>query len=471
MTTSPSLQPSQERLLSLDAFRGFTIACMILVNFPGTWGHVYGPLLHVDWNGLTPTDLIFPSFIFMVGVSIAFAYRKRLEAGHSRAKMRNKVIVRSLKIYLVGMLLYMLGPILENTLKQTWGDFNFLTYFTEDLRYTGVLHRIALVFLVCGLFFLYTKPRTQVFFCTLFLVGYWFCMSYIPMPGQDVAQNAPVEEVAAVVEANPDPDAEAVPAEGSDIWRKIDTLLRTPTVELRPGDNLATWVDGRIWSYEGEEGKVYYGLLPGRTWWGPWNHERNWEEWKATEPNMQPWDPEGFLSTLPSFSSGFIGIFAGLLLLGPRSKERKAIILFFSGALLMAGGYAWGTIHPINKSLWTSSYVLFSSGFACTVLASFFYYMDILGRRRLLHIGVVFGCNAIAIYCLADILSIFMYGNHFGFFGEDSGGLNHIVMDWLMLNVPGGTAQFASMAYALLFVFTNFIVAWILYKCKIFIRL
>ena len=136
----------------------------------------------------------------------------------------------------------------------------------------------------------------------------------------------------------------------------------------------------------------------------------------------------------------------------------------------MAGGYAWGTIHPINKSLWTSSYVLFSSGFACTVLAAFFYYMDILGRKRLFHVGVVFGCNAIAIYCLADVLSIFMYGNHLGIEGLGD-GLNHMVMDWLMANVPGCTAKFASMCFALLFVFANFIPAWILYKCKIFIRL
>jgi predicted acyltransferase len=446
MTTAQPLRQSQERLLSLDAFRGLTIACMIMVNNPGTWAHVYQPLRHAEWNGLSPTDLIFPSFIFMVGVSIAFAFRKRLDAGQSPSTMRNKVIIRALKIFLVGMFLYMLAPILTNTFKQTWGEFDFLKYFTEDLRYTGVLHRIALVFLVCGLLFIYTKPRTQLTLCILFLVGYWLCMSYIPMPGRSVAQNTQIETAATS-------GAET----GCNLWKSLDTVLRTPTVELRPGNNLAAWVDSK--------------LLPGRPWVGPWNH-RNWDERKEKEPNMQPWDPEGVLSTLPAISSGLIGIFAGLLLLGQWSQERKAIILFFSGALLMAGGYAWGLIHPINKSLWTSSYVLFSSGFACTVLASCYYYMDILGRKRLLHFAVILGCNAIAIYCLADVLSMFMYGNHFGFFGQgDDLGLNHRVMNWLMGNVPGCTMEFASMAYALLFVCANFVVAWVLYILKIFIRL
>ena len=195
MTTTQSLQQSPGRLLSLDAFRGLTIACMVMVNFPGTWDHVYGPLLHVEWNGLAPADLIFPSFIFMVGVSIAFAFRKRLDAGQSPATMRNKVIIRAVKIFLVGMLLYALVPTITNTLNQTWGKFDFLKYFTEDLRYTGVLHRIALVFLACGLLFLYTEPRTQLAICILLLVGYWLCMSYIPMPGQSVAQNTQIEQI------------------------------------------------------------------------------------------------------------------------------------------------------------------------------------------------------------------------------------------------------------------------------------
>jgi len=430
----------RERLDALDAYRGLTIAAMITVNNPGTWSDVYAPLLHVEWNGLAPADVIFPSFVFMVGVSVAFSLCKHLAKGTSRGSLATKVITRAVKIYLVGMVLYMLGPIIANTLKQTWGQFDFLKYFTEGLRYTGVLHRIAIVFLVCGLLFLHAKPRTQLAVCILFLVGYWLCMSRIPMPGQDVTENA------VTCPAN---------ADSCSLWHRLDTLIRTPTVELRPGSNLATWVDGK--------------LLPGRTWWGPWNEERRWDEWKKAEPNMQPWDPEGFLSTVPAICTGFIGVFAGLLLLSQRSQERKVIILFFSGALLMAGGYVWGLVFPINKSLWTSSYVLFSAGLSCTILAACTYYMDVLGRKRLLHVAVVFGCNAIAIYCLSDILSLFLYGNHLGLWGH--AGINYLVMDWLLVNVPGCSAKFASMAYALLFVCVNFIPAYILYKAKIFIRL
>lgn len=415
--TSPDLLHAEQaavemgRLDSLDAFRGLTIAAMVMVNHPGTWSQVYGPLLHADWNGLTPTDLIFPAFLFMVGVSIAFSFCKHLAKGTPRGGLAKKVVFRAIKIYLVGMFLYLLSPMISMTVKQTWGQFNPWDFFSQ-LRYTGVLHRIAIVFLACGLLFLYTKPRTQLFVCILFLVGYWLCMAYIPMPGQD-------------------------------------------KVDLRPGNNLATWVDGK--------------LLPGKTWWGPWNPERDWDEWKKTEPNMEPWDPEGFLSTVPSIASGLIGIFAGLLLLSRRTQERKTIILFFSGALLMAGGYLWDLFFPINKSLWSSSYVLFSSGFACTVLAACVYYMDILGRKKLLHFSVVFGCNAIAIYCLSSILAMFLYGNNFGFWGETAGP-NHIVMDWLMETVRC-SAKCASLTYALLFVCVNFIPAYLLYKLKIYIRL
>ena len=431
---------NRERLDALDAYRGLTIAAMITVNNPGTWSYVYGPLRHVNWNGLAPTDLIFPSFVFMVGVSIAFSLCKHLAKGTPRGGLAAKVITRAVKIYLVGMILYMIGPIVANTLKQTWGEFDFLKYFTEDLRYTGVLHRIAIVFLVCGLLFLYTKPRTQLAVCILFLVGYWLCMTRIPMPGQGVSEKMATSTVS---------------TDSSGLWHRLDTFIRMPTVELRPGNNLATWVDGK--------------LLPGRTWWGPWNEERKWEEWKKTEPNMQPWDPEGFLSTVPAICSGFIGVFAGLLLLSRRSQERKVVILFFSGALLMAGGYVWGLIFPINKSLWTSSYVLFSAGLSCTILAACTYYMDILGRKKALHVAVIFGCNAIAIYCFADVLRLFLYGNDFGLWSHS--GVNHLVMDWLLANVPGCSGEFASMAYALLFVCVNFIPAYILYKAKIFIRL
>src|SRR5690554_6628233 len=154
------------RLISLDAMRGFTIAAMVLVNFPGSWQHVYPQLLHADWNGLTPTDLVFPFFLFIVGVSITLAYSRRLDAGANKREMYQKILIRSLKIYAVGMILNLIP------------DFNF-----TDLRWTGVLHRIAVVFFVCAMLFLNTDWKTQAWTAAVILIGYWLAMVLVPTPG------------------------------------------------------------------------------------------------------------------------------------------------------------------------------------------------------------------------------------------------------------------------------------------------
>jgi len=406
MEAKKTVLPPLPRLLSLDAFRGLTIAMMILVNNPGTWHNVYGPLLHADWDGITPTDLVYPFFLFIIGVSIAFAFGRRLAAGVSKWQLCKKVITRAVKIYVVGMALYLLMSWyhlynLPEVSEQT-GFSRILAVFWY-VRYLGVLHRIALVFLFCGLIFLFFPRKMQVFLCILFLVGYHFLMMCVPTPGQD------------------------------------------GRVMMEPGNNLAAWVDSQI--------------LPGRPYWGPWNPHPHGAEWK--EP--MAWDPEGILSTIPAVSSGLIGVFAGLLLLGSRSQERKVIILFFSGMLLAIAGYFWGQTFPVNKSLWTSSYTLITSGFACMGLGACLYFVDILGHKRLLHFAVILGCNAITIYCLSDILSWFFYGG--------SWGLNMQFINWLTAQSSCFTKEFASMCYGLLFVAVNFIPAYILYKCKIFIRL
>ncbi len=188
-----------KRLLSLDAFRGFTIASMILVNFPGSWSHVYKPLLHAEWNGLTPTDLIFPFFIFIVGVSIALAYTKLIQKGVSKRKMHGKILFRSVKIFAVGLLL------------------NYIQHFRiSELRYAGVLQRIAIVFLVCSLLFLHSRWICQLITGAGLLVFYWLAMTLIPTPGHQSAM-------------------------------------------LEPGINLAAWIDSQ--------------LLPGKLWQGTWDPE------------------------------------------------------------------------------------------------------------------------------------------------------------------------------------------------------
>ena len=351
--------------------RGFTIAAMILVNYPGSWQSVYSPLLHADWDGLTPTDLIFPFFLFIVGVSIALAYSRRLDAGGSKRDMYRKILVRSLKIYAVGMILNLIP------------DFNFL-----DLRWTGVLHRIAIVFFVCAILFLTTNWKTQVWLALIILVGYWLAMVLIPVPGQGV-------------------------------------------VSLEPGLNLAAWIDSQF--------------LPGRKYQGTW-------------------DPEGILSTLPAIATGITGLLAGRLLLVKISPQEKANYLMALGLLSVALGYFWHLGFPVNKNLWSSSFVLITSGLASWVLGAIYFMVDIKGKSKGTNVGIVFGANAIAVYVLADLLSLIFYRLPVG--GQS---LNQQFVSGF--SNAGMQPEFASMLYALLFVSINFIPAYILYKKKIFIKL
>ncbi|MFC4871483.1 acyltransferase family protein [Negadavirga shengliensis] len=172
------------RLISLDAMRGFTIAAMIMVNYPGTWDHVYPPLLHAHWNGITMTDFIFPFFLFIVGVSIAFAYSKRLALGKPKGEMYEKIIIRSIKIFAVGVLL------------------NLIPHFDfTEVRIAGVLQRIAVVFLVCAILFLNTDWKKQAYISAAVLVLYWFAMALIPTPGAGKPMLEPGVNLAAYIDS------------------------------------------------------------------------------------------------------------------------------------------------------------------------------------------------------------------------------------------------------------------------------
>ena len=160
------MEKSYTRLLSVDILRGLTIISMIIVNSPGSWDHVYTPLLHADWNGLTPTDYIFPIFIFIVGVSLVLSITKQREKGMSRDQLVKKIIWRSIKIYLVGLFLWL------------WPSFDF-----SSIRWVGVLQRIALVFLVCSLLFFYAKRKTQLIITAVILIFYALIVQYLPVPG------------------------------------------------------------------------------------------------------------------------------------------------------------------------------------------------------------------------------------------------------------------------------------------------
>jgi predicted acyltransferase len=360
-----------KRLVSLDAFRGFTIAAMIMVNYPGSWSHVYAPLLHVDWHGITPTDLIFPFFIFIVGVSIALAYSKRLKAGVPKSPMYRKIIIRSIKIFVVGILLWL-----------------FPKFDLENIRFAGVLQRIAIVFLFTAFLFLNSKWKTQAIIAAVLLVGYWLAMVLIPTPGYGQPM-------------------------------------------LEPGINLAAWIDNK--------------LLPGYMW-------------------QKTWDPEGLFSTLPAIASGITGLLAGHIILSKLSAERKIIYLFSFGFFAFAAGYMWDYIFPLNKNIWTSSFVLVTSGLAAMVLAISMFFVDIRGHNRYIKPGIVFGSNAIAVYVLADVWGQFFY--NIKYFGSS---LNVHFMR--MFETMGWSLKLGSLLFAVLFICFNYIPAWILYRKRIFIKL
>jgi len=363
-----------ERLISLDAMRGFAIAAMILVNFPGNWNHVYSPLLHSEWNGLTFTDLIAPFFLFIVGVSVVLAYTRRMERGSPGKYLYSRILIRFFKIFAVGILLNVLA---------LYPEFSF-----SDMRWTGTLPRIAFVFLACSLIFLNTGWKGQAWTGGIILAAYWLIMTCIPTPGAG-------------------------------------------RVMLEPGINIAAWVDSH--------------LMPGRMWQGTW-------------------DPESILTTFPAIATGITGMLAGHILVSKRSREGKVLLLMAAGYIAAAAGYLWGLAFPVNENLWTSSFVLVTSGMASVTLGAAYFLVDIRGYRFGTAPGIIFGANAITAYVLGDILALFFY-----LMPVSIHTLNeHFIA---LLTSAGSSPEFASLIYALLFVGIVFIPVWVLYRKRIFIKL
>ncbi|HEV2736120.1 MAG TPA: heparan-alpha-glucosaminide N-acetyltransferase domain-containing protein, partial [Longimicrobiaceae bacterium] len=305
------------RLLSLDVFRGITIAGMLLVNNPGSWSHVYDPLEHAKWHGWTPTDLIFPFFLFNVGLEMTFSLAVQERKGASRGEMMGKVAKRSAILVLLGLVL---------------AAFPFYGLDLATLRIPGVLQRIGAAFLLASAVVLFTGPRAQAAAAALLLLGYWAAMKLVPVPGHGVGS-------------------------------------------LEPDSNLAAYVDRAVL------GTAHL--------------------WKSS----RTWDPEGLLSTLPAVATVLLGTFAGRWLRSDRSPGRKTAGMLAGGAAGVLLGLAWDQAFPINKNLWTSSYVVFTAGMALLVLAACYWLVDVKGRRRWAFPFVVLGVNAIAAFFLSGIMA------------------------------------------------------------------
>jgi len=365
--------PSEtNRLVSLDVFRGITIAGMVLVNNPGTWEHIYWPLEHASWHGWTPTDLVFPFFVFIVGVAIPLAFARRVESGGSKRDIYIKIIKRTLIIFAIGLFL------------------NGLPSFgLAEYRIPGVLQRIAVCYFFASIIFLNTRVRTQIAITIGLLFVYWLMVKFIPAPGYAAG-------------------------------------------DLTKEGSLPSFVD-----------RVVFG--------------------KHVWAQARVYDPEGLLSTIPAIATALMGVLTGVWLRREESRVEKAAGMFVVGAVCVAIGWAWNAFFPINKALWTSSYVLFTGGLALQFLSLCYWIIDIKGYRRWAKPFEVFGLNAIALYVVADLIAVALGTIKVG--EESLGGwiYNHVFASW-------ASPFNASLAFAICFVLVCLLLMWILYARKIFLK-
>ncbi len=375
-------RPASQRVLSVDVLRGLTLAFMILVNNPGNSRVGYGPLEHAEWNGFTPTDLVFPTFLFLVGVSLVLSYSKREASGASRAQFLRHAFRRTLLLFALGVLLN-----------------GFPLYPWSTLRIYGVLQRIAVCFGLGAVLLAFTRDnrsRIVVFATALVAVlgGYWLLMRFVPVPGHGL----------------PGRD---LPLLDKD-WNLVAMLDRH--------------------------------LLPGRL-------------YEGTR------DPEGLLSDLPALGTLLLGMLTALGLRARFAARQKLAGLIAAGlTALLLGGW-WNTAFPINKKLWTSSYVLWAGGWSLLLLALFYFLCEVHGwRGRAWAPLLVFGKNAISGYVVADLLAglLFLVPVH---------GMP--LSKWLYTHwfAGVGSPAFGSLLFALFFVALCWLPMALLYRRGIFLKL
>ena len=379
-----------KRLLALDVFRGITITAMILVNNPGNWQHIYPPLAHAKWHGWTLTDLIFPFFIFIVGVSISLSGQRQRDKGLGHAHIIRHAFLRMLKLFLLGCFLALF-----------YYNFSVVDYdwFSERLmqiRFMGVLQRIALVYFVCVLLWLFLSRLQLLVAMLIILAVYWLAMAFIPYH--------------------------------DDLGNQYVGLLEY-------ANNLSAWLDNRLFA----KTHLYYS-------------------------SAQPFafDPEGVLSTLPAIASGLSGVLAGQWLSSTHySMDHKAKSLSIFAVVALVLGQVWANWLPINKALWTSSYVLLSSGYAALVLALLIYVLDIKQWRLWSAPFLVFGANSIAFFMFAGVVGRLVLMFNIGEVSIKNWIYIHIFQPWL------GDLN-ASLAYAISFLLLSYMVMFVMYHKQIF---
>ena len=362
---------------------------MVLVNNPGSWSHIYWPLGHAQWHGWTPTDLIFPFFLFIVGVAIPLALGKRVERGDPRKPIFIKIVIRTVIIFLLGEFLA-----------------GFPYFQLATIRIPGVLQRIAVCYFFASVIYLTTRPRTMAIIAVALVVVYFLLMKHVPAPGFYAGD-----------------------------WSKEGSL--------------ASYIDRRVFGPHIWKGGVVY-------------------------------DPEGLLSTLGALATTLLGVLTGNVI---RCKNRQPIekvaLMFIAGLVCVIIGWSWNAWFPINKSLWTSSYVFFTGGLALQFLALCYWLIDIKGYKAWTKPFVIFGVNAIALFVGTGVMARLM-GMSSGFMGRFTSLLNIMKPD----GSPQALQPFiynhgfaswlppkpASLAFAISFILLWLFLMWLLYRKKIFIK-
>jgi len=374
----------KERLVSLDVFRGISIAGMILVNNPGSWSHVYPPLEHAEWHGWTPTDLIFPFFLFIVGVAMTYSFGKMFEKGIPKSEIYKRVFKRSALLFGIGLFMAIFPVVRFDPLR---------LYDFSSMRIMGVLQRIALCYLFASIIYLeFRKVRAQVFWMIGLVAGYWLVMTTIPVPGHG-------------------------------------------TGDLSREGNLAAYIDQLVMA----------------------DHL-----WKPG------WDPEGLLSTIPAIGTTLLGLLTGKLLRSQQSDKDKVIQMFLYGNLGLVAGLIIDLWFPINKGLWTSSYVLFTGGFALHFLAICYWFVDMKGYRKWTKPFEVYGLNALAVFVLSTLVAKLMYVIPI-YTSSGQTTIKELIYDNLFL--PIADPVNASLMFAICYILFWLWIMWIFYKRKIFIKI
>lgn len=391
MSQSTTAKP--KRLLALDILRGITIAGMILVNNPGSWGHIYAPLEHASWNGLTPTDLVFPFFMFIMGVSTYFSLRKYEFTFSGKAMW--KILRRSVVIFLIGMFIAWFGLFLRGVL-------NDLTFWDAVLNFDHI--RILGV-----------MPRLAICYCAGSLLALWIKHRYLP-------------------------------------W-VVGGMLVVYTVMLLCGNgfefadtNIISVVDHRVLGPD----HMYSDTIDGVT---------------------LKFDPEGLLSTLPSIAHMLIGFICGAWLVSIKDNRDRINRLFITGTILTFAGFLLSYGLPINKKIWSPTFVLTTCGLAASFLGLLIWIIDIKGKKRWCRFFEVFGINPLFLYCLGAILSIVLGAVKIPGAGGDLISIKGWAYRDMLIPMCGGNETLASLCFAILFVIINWLVGLILYKKKIYIKI